>query len=143
MQPQAPASTAQPESACQVRDLSIPELVAEVIVAAPPADRGRLLAQLLRPLGLLSLFAVAGGVFARARLRGSWPELELRPEDIQAVRAVDVAALADYAQQVSVEAVDGLAQLLTGMPSLAGSAAAVLLASLLLQRAGGRGGAAG
>jgi len=120
---------------------SIPELVADVYEAAPPDERGRLLEQLLRPLGVLSLFGVAGGIFAKARLRAGWQELHIRLEDIQAVRASDVIALVDHVQQVSVEAVDGLAQLLTALPALSGSAAAVLLATLLVQRAGARSGA--
>jgi hypothetical protein len=118
-----------------VADMSIPELVASVYESAPPAERGRLLEQLLRPLGILSLFGVAGGIFARARLHGGWQDLHIRLEDIQAVRASDVTALVDYAQQVSVEAVDGLAQLLTASPVLSASAAAVLLATLLARRA--------
>jgi hypothetical protein len=129
---------AQPLPGCRIADLSIPELVAEVIVTAPPVQRGRLLEPLLRPLGILSLFAVAGGIFARARLRGGWPDLQLRLEDVQSVRAVDVVALVDYVQQVSVEAVDGLAQVLGALPMVSGSAAAVLLATLLMQRARAR-----
>ncbi len=122
-------------STVTVTDLSIPELVAEVYVAAPLEARGHLLAQLLRPLGLLSLFAVAGGIFAKARLRGGWPNPQIRVEDIQAIRAADVVALVDYAQQVSVEAVDGLASLLAAMPPLSRTAAAALLITLLAQRA--------
>ena len=45
-------------------DIAIPELVAAVYEAAPAVERGRLLEELLRPLGVLSLVAVAGGVFA-------------------------------------------------------------------------------
>jgi hypothetical protein len=141
---QTPAAESPPTAfelpGCRVTDLSIPDLVAEVFATAPPAQRGRLLEQLLRPLGILSLFAIAGGTFARAKLRGGWHDLHLRLEDVQAVRAADVVALVDYAQQVSVEAVDGLAQVLCATPVLSGSAAAVLLVTLLVQRARTRGG---
>jgi hypothetical protein len=119
-------------------ELSIPELVAEVYQSAPAAERGHLLEQLLRPLGILSLFGVAGGIFAKAKLRGGWEDLHIKLEDIQSVRASDVVALVEHAQQVSVEAVDGLAQRLTASPALSGSAAAVLLVTLLVQRARGR-----
>lgn len=102
------------------------------------------MAQLLRPLGLLSLVAVADGIFARIRLRGGGGEpLSVRLEDLQSVRPAHVLALADHAQQVSVEAVDGLAQLLLGSPALATSAAAVLLAALLMKRAQARAAGAG
>jgi len=116
----------------------IPELVAEVYEAAPASERAHLLEQLLRPLGVLSLFGVAGGVFANIRFRSGWQTLQVRLEDLHKVHASQVAALADHAQQVSVETVDGLAQLLASSPVLAGSAAAGLLVSLLLQRAQAR-----
>lgn len=115
-------------------DAAIPALLGEVYEAAPVSERSRLVEQLMRPLGLLSLVAVAGGVFAGIRLRGGWPEFHVRLEDLPSVRASDVMALAEHAQQVSVEAVDGLAQVLAGSPVLAGSAAAALLVTLLVQR---------
>lgn len=118
-------------------DEAIARLVGEVYESAPLEQRGRLLDQLLQPLGVLSLFAVAGGLFARLRLRGGWENFSVRPEDLQAVRAADVIALVDYVQQVSVEAVDGLAQLLTASPLITGSATA-LLVTLLVRRARAR-----
>ena len=122
-------------------DAAIPALLGEVYEAAPASERSRLVEQLVRPLGLLSLVAVAGGVFAGIRLRGGWPDFHVRLEDLPSVRASDVMALAEHAQQVSVEAVDGLAQVLAGSPVLAGSAAAALLVTLLVQRSRRRAGA--
>jgi hypothetical protein len=120
-------------------DLQIPELLAQVYEAAPAVERCHLLEQLLQPLSLLSLAAVAGGVFAKIRLRCGWQQLDVRLDDLHSVRSADVAALVDYAQQVSVETVDGLAQMLSAMPLLSGSAAAALLVAMLLRRAGTRG----
>jgi hypothetical protein len=117
---------------------TIATLVGEVYENAPLEERGRVLDQLLRPLGVLSLFAVAGGLLAKIRLRGGWENFSVRPEDLQSVRASDVIALVDYVQQVSIEAVDGLAQMLRASPMMAGSAAAVLLVTLLVQRARAR-----
>lgn len=122
----------------QAHEITIPQLVAEVYEAAPPAERGRLLEQLLRPLGVLSLVAIADGVFAKLRLRSGWQELSIRLEDIQNVRSAHVVALVDHAQQVSVETVDGLAQMLAASPVLSGSAAAALLVTVLVQRARSR-----
>jgi hypothetical protein len=119
---------------CQASELAIPQLVAEVFEAAPAAERGRLLELLLRPLGVLSLMAIADGIFAKVRLRSGWQDLSVHPEDIQNVRAADVRALVDHAQQVSVEALDGLARMLAASPVLSGSAAAALLVTLLAQR---------
>jgi hypothetical protein len=122
----------------RAREASIPELFAEVYVSAPAVERGRLLEQLMRPLGVLSLFGIAGGIFANIRFRSGWKEIGVRLEDIQNVHASEVIALVDHAQQVSVETVDGLAQLLTASPLLSGSAAAALLVTLLLHRARSR-----
>lgn len=119
-------------------DIQIPELLAQVYEAAPAVERCHLLEQLLQPLGLLSLVAVAGGVFAEIRLRCGWQQLDVRLDDLQNVHAADVVALVDYAQQVSVETVDGLAQMLTSMPLLSGSATAALLVAMLLRRARSR-----
>lgn len=118
----------------QASDLTIAELVAEVYECAPAAERGHLLEHLLRPLGALSLVAIADGVFAKIRFRSGWENLNVRLEDIQNVRASHVIALVDHAQQVSIEAVDGLAQVLAVSPALSGSAAAAVLVSLLVRR---------
>lgn len=49
----------------------------------PPAGKSRLLEPLLRPLGLLSLFALADGAFARIWLRNGASELRVSPDDAQ------------------------------------------------------------
>lgn len=113
----------------------VSHLLAEVFEVAPMPDRRYLLEQLLRPLGVLSLVAIAGGIFAKIRFRGGWPDLRLRIEDLQDVQATHVVALVDHAQQVSVETVDQLAQWLGASPLVSGSAAAALLVTLLVRRA--------
>jgi len=119
-------------------DAAVPDLVAQVYDVAPPTERTRLLAQLMQPLGILSLAAVAGGVFARLRFRDAPGPLNLRLEDTLLIGAEEVRALADHAQQVSVETVDALRLWLTQSPVLAGSAAALLLVQLLKRRAARR-----
>ena len=119
---------------------AIPRLVSAVYAAAPPAEQRVLLQHLLAPLGVLSLVAIAGGVFAKLRFRADWQNFQVRLDDVTDVRADDVVALVDHVQQVSVESVDALAQVLTASPVLAGSAAAALLVSLLVQRARRRSG---
>jgi hypothetical protein len=119
-------------------DPSIPKLVARVYEGACANERGQLLEQLLRPLSLLSLAAIADGVFAKIRIRYGWQDLNLSAEDIENVRGFHVLALADFAQQVSVEAVDGLAQIVTASSGISGSAAAVLLVALLVSRSRSR-----
>lgn len=127
-----PAAAPAPETA-------LAQLVAEVYETAPPAERSRLLEHLLRPLGVLALVVIADGIFAKIRFRSGWPDLRVRFEDAQHVRASHVVALVERVQQVSVESLDGLVQLLLASPMMASSAAAVLLVSALLQRAGNRG----
>ena len=113
---------------------AIPELVAQVYEIAPPTERRHILEQLLRPLGVLSLVAVAHGVFASIRFRSGWSEMHIPLEELSRVHSSDVVALVEHAQQVSVEAVDGLAQMLLSSPQLAASAAGALLVALLVER---------
>ena len=117
-----------------VSEAAIAQLVGEVYEIAPPADRRRLLEHLIKPLGVLSLVAVANGIFASLRYQSGWPDMQIRIEDAQSIQARDVIALVNYVQQVSVHAVDGLASVLASSPVMTGSAAASLLITLLLQR---------
>ena len=118
-----------------VKRRMLTQLIGQVYAAAPLLMRSRLLEQLMAPLGVLSLVAVANGIFAKIRFRSEWQSLQVRLEDTQNVQVADVLALADHVQQVSLEAVQGLAQMLTSSSSLmASSGAAVVLVSLLLRR---------
>jgi hypothetical protein len=122
---------------------AIPRLVSQVYETAPAAERSRLLEHLLRPLGVLSLVAVANGVFAKILFQSRGQDLHVRLEDVQKVRASDVIALVDYVQQASVETVYGLAQMVAASPAMAGSAAAALLIAALVQHARSRRAGAG
>ena len=112
---------------------AIPQLVAQVFETAPPDFRRHLLEQLLRPLGVLALVAVANGIFAKIWFRSGLTDLQVHLEDAQHVQASDVIALVDRVQQISLKSVDGLLQVLTTSPMLTGSAAA-LLATILMHR---------
>lgn len=119
----------------EVSETTIAQLVGQVYEIAPPAVRSRLLEHLLMPLGVLSLVAIANGIFAKIRFRGGWPDVHVRLEDAQNVQASDVITLVNHVQQVSVHAVDGLADMLASSPVVMGSAAAALLVTVLMQRA--------
>lgn len=121
--------------ACQVPEISIAQLVGQVYESAPPAERSRLLEHLLKPLGVLSLVAVANGIFAKIRFRSGWPDMHIQLEDAKNVQVSDVITLVNHVQQVSLHAVDGLAGLLAASPAMTGSATAALLMTVLLQRA--------
>jgi hypothetical protein len=88
-------------------------------------------------LGLLALFALADGVFARIWLRNGQDRFQARVEDALAVSGNDIATLVSYVQQSSVEVLDGLLQIINASPALAGSAAAMVV-MLVLQRKAGR-----
>lgn len=130
------AASPSPESTSD--ENAIPALVAQVYESAPTDERRRLVEILLRPLGVLSLVAIANGIFAKIRFQNAGHDLSVRIEDLQNVRGADMAALVHHAQQVSVETVDSLAQLLGSSGALAGSAAAALLIGLLVRRARAR-----
>ena len=126
-----PPRDAAPEASAHA---DIAELVGQLYEAAPASERSRLLEQLLQPLGVLSLVAVANGVFAKIAFHSRWQELRVPLEDTQGVRASHVITLVDYVQQVSAQAVDGLAQVVSMSPVMASSGAAALLLALLLKR---------
>ena len=107
-----------------MRQSMVARLVGKVYQTAPAAERGFLIRQLMQPLGILSLLAVANGVFAKIRLQGGLANMESRLDDLQGVQVSDVVDLANFVQQVSLQAVDGLAQMLAASPALASSAAA-------------------
>lgn len=119
----------------QVAADAIPQLVAEVYASAPAPLRASLLAQLIKPMGVLALFAIANGVFARIRFSSGWPDLHVRLEDVQNVQTDDVIALVNRVQQVSQSSFDGVARVLATSPVLAGSATAAVLLALLVKRA--------
>lgn len=117
-------------------DLSIAQLVGQVYEAAPPLVQRRLLAQLIQPLGLLSLAAVANGIFASLRFRSAEASNPAGLESVgDSVQTHDVITLVNYVQQVSLQAVDGLAEMLAASPVVTGSTAAAVLISVLVQRA--------
>jgi hypothetical protein len=133
-----PLTSAPTASDGQPSEAAIAQLVGQVYEIAPLAERRRLLEHLIKPLGVLSLVAVANGIFASIRFRSGWPDMQIRVEDAQNVQVRDVITLVSYVQQVSVHAVDGLAGVLAASPVMTGSAAASLLITLLVQRSRSR-----
>lgn len=129
---------AAPENAGESATTSVPRLVGELYEAAPAAERSRLLEHLVRPLGVLSLAAVANGIFSKLRFLGGWPDFHVRPEDTERIRTEDVVALVDYVQQASWGVMEGLVQVLSESPVMSATAGATLLTALLLRRAGKR-----
>jgi hypothetical protein len=123
------------EPGCHASETTIAYMVGKVFETAPLAERSRLLEHLLQPIGVLGLVAVANGIFARIRFRSGWPNPHVRIEDAQNVQASDVIKLVEYVQQVSVQTVDGLAQIVGVTPMMASSAAAALLVTVLVRRA--------
>ncbi len=116
----------------------VPALVGQVYQEASPVERSRLLEQLVKPLGLLSLVAVARGIFARLMLSRRGRETTVRPEDTRDIEAADVVTLAQRVQQVSMQALDNLAPVLGALSLATGSAAAKHLLAILAQEAARR-----
>ena len=123
-----------------VRRRMLSQMVVVAFASASPAVRRHLLERLMRPLGLLSLAGVAGGIFAKFRLRGHWEDAQLPFDDVQNVRPSDLGALVDHVQQVSVEAIAGVAQLIAASPLMTGSAVAAVLLAVLMRQASMQGG---
>jgi hypothetical protein len=115
-------------------DLSVPKLIGQIYESAPLTLRARIIEHLMRPLGVLGLMAVANGIFVGIRLRDRTACPRVAIEDATAILPSDVVALADWAQQVSSEAIDGMSKLISTSPVLASSAAAAILLSLLMRQ---------
>ncbi len=119
----------------EVQDRMLAQMVGKVYETAPVTLQSSLLEHLMRPLGVLALVSIANGTFAKIRFRSSWPDLRVQMADAQNVQVSDVIALVDRVQQVSVEALDGVAQILAASPLMASSAAAAVLVAVLVNRA--------
>ena len=126
--------TAQPRRI--VLRTSTARLVAALYQRANPAQRVRLLAHLLQPVGPLALAAIAAGAFARLLPRDRWTGAQLSLDDAQRFDAWQVAELVRYVQQKNPEWLLQLPQA-AGDPRLwLGGAAGALLMLLLRQRRG-------
>ena len=138
MNPQAPIEQLVDEvyesATPAMKNQMLAQLVGQVYETAPNPERKRLVEHLMKPLGILSLAAVANGIFVKIRFKGGWSDGPARMDDAQGVQVSDVIDLANFAQQVSTEAIGGLAQMLASSPVLASSVAAALLIKIVLRR---------
>lgn len=131
--PGLPAAIDRAHPATQRRLFS--QLAARAFEAASPAERSRLLEALIRPLGLLSLAAVANGLFATWHLRSRGGDLHVPPDEAGRVSPGELSALVEHLQQVGAETLDGLVGVLSASPLVTSSSAAALLLVLLVRRA--------
>ena len=86
--------------------------VGEVYEVAPIEIRIKMVEHLLLSIGVLPLVAVAKGVFAKIRFRGTCRELNIKPDDIAQVSSSHVIALVEYVHQVNEAALDGVGKML-------------------------------
>lgn len=110
------------------------ELVGQVYETISAQEQSKLLGQLMRPLGILSLVGVANGVFAKLWFRSGQQIAHIRVDDAHQIQAGDVADLVEFVQQVSAETVNAVVDMLAKSPTLTGSTAAALLAATLIRR---------
>lgn len=118
-----------------VQEQMLTQLIGRVYEAASPLVRSRLIGHLMQPLGLLSLLALANGIFAKIRFQGGWTGNAIPLNEVDNVTTRDVIALVDFVQQVSGDAVNGLAQVLATSPTMSGTAVAAVLVTVLMKRA--------
>ncbi len=141
MNPQAPIEQLVDEvyesATPAMKNQMLAQLVGQVYETAPNTERKRLVEHLMKPLGILSLAAVANGIFVKIRFKGGWSDVPARMDDAQGVQGVqvsDVIDLANFAQQVSSDAIGGLAHMLASSPVMTSSVAAALLVKIVLRR---------
>jgi len=105
-------------------------LVARVYRSASVPLRADMLACLLRPLGTLSLVAVASGAFARLLLRDGVAPDRIPIEDVVHYSSAQVLELARFVHEVDPGTLEQLAALLTdstlGVTALSASALVLL-----------------
>lgn len=92
------------------------QLIAELYSAADSDLKSRLLACLVRPLGLLSLVAVAGGAFAGLFKQGAGGAMRVVFDDAARFSSDQIVELATFASQVDPRALQPLAALLAERP---------------------------
>ncbi len=129
-----PASPPMEHPLGDISDARVAQLIGQLYSCGPATEQNRLLEHLLQPLGVLSLAAVANGIFGQFRLSNGWQDTHARTEHAHTIRSNDVVALVNHVQQVQVEAVDGLLKILLSAPVMAGSAPAATLVAVLAQR---------
>jgi len=116
----------------------VAELVGQVCAQAPETETEteteRQLVALLPTACLLSLVAVANGVFARIRLDEHWPSLRRLHDELARVQPTDVSALVERLQFTRSDLLEGLMQWVGTALVLACSAAACVPVSLLMHR---------
>ncbi|HPH14219.1 MAG TPA: hypothetical protein PLC34_10515 [Burkholderiaceae bacterium] len=141
MNPQAPIEQLVDEvyesATPAMKNQMLAQLVGQVYETAPNTERKRLVEHLMKPLGILSLAAVANGIFVKIRFKGGWSDVPARMDDVQGAQGVqvsDVIDLANFAQQVSSDAIGGVAHMLASSPVMASSVAAALLVKIVLRR---------
>jgi hypothetical protein len=118
------------------------KLVSRVYRAANDSLRARMLTQLLRPLGVLGLVAVASGAFARlARHDGLVPDT-IPAEDIVRYSSEQIRELTMFVQEVNPDALQSLieqpAQNGLGIAALSTAALVMLLRGSRARAAGSR-----
>lgn len=113
---------------------SAPRLVARLYRSSDALLRARLLACLLRPLGTLSLAAVSAGAFAAFVGRSPAREVSVTLEEVARFSSAQILELACFVEQVSPQAMQQVAGLLSenafGLATFGASAALLLLRRL-------------
>ena len=109
-------------------------LVKQVYRAAPMEIQRKILNTVVRQLGILSLVAVANGIFARAAIQ--WPQAapNIPLDQVPSIKIEDVWELLDFAYQVSSDVFDGLTQLIVASPKIANTASGLLLVAWIAKR---------
>jgi hypothetical protein len=83
----------------QPAEQAIPELIGRVYEVAPPAERGRMLELLMQPLGVLSLVAIAHGIFAAIRFRSGAHEFHIQPDDLRRVQGLFARSMWQFSRK--------------------------------------------
>jgi len=110
----------------------VARLISRLYATANAPLRARMLAGMLRPLGTLSLVAIAAGAFAGFLHRGSHEGVRVALDDVGRYTNDQIFELARFVEQVSPEALQQVATLVADNP-VGVAAFSVSVAMLLLR----------
>ncbi len=109
-------------------------LVTQIYRDAPTEIQGKILNTAIKPLGILSLAAVANGKFFRAAFQNPYTPPTIALDQISAVSIDDVSTLLDISYQISAEVFDGLTHVILASPDIATTVSGLLLIAWIAKR---------
>lgn len=109
-------------------------MVVRIYTDAEPEIQREILKVAIQPLSVLSLVAVANGIFSRVLFKDGQLAADIPIEQVTRLEINDVSSLIEFAYQVSDKAFDGLAPLLLKSRKIAAKGSTLQFLSWISKR---------